>query len=353
MVDRLKNGCILPCRHSQGKKLDVYSFEGGVTDAEGRFVESSLLHERPCDVGGCYEAKMKIEPTTAIFVGYLLNEWGNCLVDGLKKLWFLHTVEGKKLLANGAIVAFITMNNQPLPSHQRELWRLAGFDSSKWILVKEPTRFDEVIVPENSLITYPDETRLFDERFIDVIQTIKNQAIKEANTKALERIYFTRTNLKVKKDYNEQQIEKLFKRLGYEIVSPEKLSIVNQIFLWSTSKHIATTEGSISHSSMFMSSNSNIVILRKANYVNGYQQAADKLSGAKVTYINANHSTCTSKAMPWAGPFYLYITPELEQWSGIKVYQLPIFLKPSYWRYCILAYLRTIKLWFYCLIIHR
>lgn len=337
MIYRYKHGCILPSRHSQGDKLAVYSFDGGVTDSEGRFVELSMLHEKPCDVGGAYKTEMKESSSTVIYIGYLFNAWGHCLTDNMKKLWFLRTEEARRLLSNGARIAFVTLYNKPLPKHQAELWRLAGFDCSDWLLVNEATRFEEVIIPENSFVTYPDESRIYDERFKEIIRTIKSNAIKEADksTETTRKIYFTRTKLKGHKDFNERQIERLFQRLGYEIIPPERLSVVEQISLWANAAEIATTEGSIAHSSMFMRSDGKLTILRKADYVNGYQQAAERLSGVKATYINANHSTRTPKDMPWAGPFFLCITQELERWSGLKVHQLPVQLKPSYWNYCI------------------
>lgn len=345
MIQRLKNASILPCRHSQGEKLKVYSFEGGVVASDGRFVESSMLHESPCDVGGAYLAATKQQHLTVIYIGFLLNVWGHSLTDGLKKLWFLRSSEGQKLLADGAKVAFVTMENMPVAAHQREIWRLAGLDSSDWLHITEPTCFDEVIVPENSFVAYPDETRLFDDRFLDIINTIKANALAETTMPAKEKIYFTRTQLKNHKDANEREIERLFIRLGYEIVAPERLSIVQQISLWAQSKHVATTEGSISHSSMFMTADSNLVILRKANYVNGYQQAANRVSGVLATYFNANHSSCTPSSMPWAGPFYLCVTDELERWSGLTVHRLPVLLHPSYWWYCLTAYARRAKQW--------
>lgn len=166
----------------------------------------------------------------------------------------LDTDEGRNLLAKGAKVTFVTLHNSPLPKHQAELWRLAGFDCSDWLQITEATIFDEVIVPENGFVTYPDESRTYDERFTKTIETIKSNAIKEAgkSIKPIERIYFTRTKLKGHKDFNESQIEKLFRRLEYEIISPERLSIVQQISLWANAADVATTEGSIAHSSMFI-----------------------------------------------------------------------------------------------------
>lgn len=348
-----KDGCVLPCRHKEGEKLTVYSYDGGVVDSDGNFVVASMLHERPCSVGGAYAAAFKREHGKAIYIGYLLSEWGNCLTDGLKKLWFLRTDEGRKMIGEGAKVVFITLHNAPLPTHQRELWRLAGYDCSAWMHITEPTCFDEVAVPENSLTACPDEKRLFDERFVEEMKHIKRKAIEEMGEGFdVERnIYFTRTKLRQSKDSNEKAIERLFKRIGYTIISPEKLSIKEQIYLWANATNVATTEGSIAHASMFMRKGSNLTVLKKADYVNGYQQAANAISGIKATYIKAHHSTCASMAMPWAGPFYLCATPELQEWSGVKMRQFPYFFRPSYWLYCLrsMELLHSVKMLLYLL----
>lgn len=324
-----------------------------MTDCDGNFVTASMLHEQPCSVGGAYKAALKRRHEKVIYIGYLLSEWGNCLTDGLKKLWFLRTGEGRKMLSEGTKVAFVTMQNIPLPAHQAELWRLAGYDSSAWVHVTEPTCFDEVVVPENSFVAHENEQRLFDERFVEEIQGIKCKAIEETGGSVgiVRNIYFTRTKLRHNKDTNEKALERFFKRLGYTIISPEKLSIREQIFLWANATNVAATEGSVAHSSMFMHKGANLVVLRKADYVNGYQQAANAISGINVIYINAHHSTRASKAMPWAGPFYLCVTTELQEWAEVRMRQLPCQLHPSYWLYCLrnMELLRNIKLGLYML----
>lgn len=337
-----KDGRILPCRHKEGEKLTVYSYDGGVVDSDGNFVEASMLHEQPCSVGGAYAATFKRERGKAIYIGFLLSEWGNCLTDGLKKLWFLRTDEGRKLIGQGAKVVFVTMHNAALPAHQAELWRLAGFESSTWMHITEPTSFGEVVVPDNSFVARPDEERLFDERFVEVINCIKRKAVEEmsGSMDIVQNIYFTRTKLRRSKDTNEKSIERLFRHLGYTIIAPEKLSIKRQIFLWANATNVAATEGSIAHSSMFMRKGSNLAVLKKADYVNGYQEAANKIAGVNTTYIKAHHSTCVSKAMPWAGPFYLCVTAELQEWAGVEMRNSPYLLRPSYWLYLI----RNLKL---------
>ena len=164
--------------------------------------------------------------------------------------------------------------------------------------------------------------------------------------------YLTRTSLHSNKDYNEKEIEQLFREKGFDIVAPEKLSVAEQIRLMASSRTVAATEGSVSHNALFMSPGSQLIVLQKADYVNGYQHAANAVADLEVTYIRAHHSVCASKQMPWAGPFYLTVTPELKAWSGGMARKLPLLCRPSYWNYRLknIRLLHSVKLHLYLFI---
>lgn len=352
-VEHYDRGCVLPCKRIS---LTEYRFAGGVTDADGTFAKSSALHEPPCDVGGSYAATMQDCNRTAVFIGFLLPEWGNVLFDSLKKLWFLRTDEGRRMLAQDAVVAYVTWGNAAPPPYQFEIWEMAGYDTSAWLHVTTPTRFHQVILPGNSLKATADETRLFSPLFKMEIERIKAAAFAGSHSgkphDAGGKTYLTRTSLHSNKDYNEKEIEQLFREKGFDIVAPEKLSVAEQIRLMASSRTVAATEGSVSHNALFMSPGSQLIVLQKADYVNGYQHAANAVADLKVTYIRAHHSVCASKQMPWAGPFYLTVTPELKAWSGGMARKLPLLCRPSYWNYRLknIRLLHSVKLHLYLFI---
>ena len=345
-------GRVLPCFK---RNIQVYQYDGGVVDAQGHFVEASGLHEAPCLVGGSYSASCQKSCAKAIYIGFLLSEWGNTITDSLKKLWFLNTPEGKRLLLEGAEVVYVTFENQPLKEYQLELFRLAGFDATKWKQITQPTQFSEVIVPGNSLVTSPNDVRFYYSDFLEIVRKIKLEAAacaaKEGWKFDSEKIYLTRTRWKQGRDSNEKQIEDVFRRLGYQIISPEQLGVARQIMLMSSCSCMAATEGSISHNALFMSSGSELIVLRKADYINDYQLMINEISGLRVTYIPVHHSTKVNEEMPWVGPFYLCLTPQLKAWSGLPLPILPVGLQPQYWKYCLLhsRWLTSLKLKVYLL----
>lgn len=53
---------------------------------------------------------------------------------------------------------------------------------------------------------------------------------------------------------------------------------------------VVATEGSISHNVIFCRSQTDVVILWKSNYVNGYSLVINECKNLNVTYIDANHT---------------------------------------------------------------
>lgn len=342
-----QNAGILPCLR---KNIRVYDYAGGVVTSNGHFISGSGLHEPPCLLGGEYPASFSYFDEVVIYIGFLLPEWGNTITDSLKKLWFLHTEQGRQLLRNGAQVVYVTFENVPLMEYQIELFRLAGFDATVWKHVVRPTRYREVVIPNNSMITTKDDQRFYYPEFVKTVQTIKEQAVLVVQQEGwhfqAEKIYLTRTLWKQGRDSNEKKVENLFRRLGYRIIAPEQFRVAQQIAVLSACSRLAVTEGSIAHNALFLPSGAELVILQKADYINDYQMLLNELADLKVTYIPAHASTRVSKEMPWAGPFYLTITPALRAWSGLDFHIVPVFLQPAYWKYAVLysKCVQTIKL---------
>lgn len=345
-VDHYKGACILPCYRDNPL---VYNYGGGVVTAEGNFVPGSGLHELPCVIGGAYQAEYTVVKKTVIYIGFLLYEWGNTITDSIKKLWYLRTDEGKRLLQEGAQVVYVTFENQSLREYQLELFRLAGFDATQWQQILQPTEFTEVIIPGNSLVTDSQDIRFYYPEFAEMVQSIKSAAQLGNTVPNIEKVYLTRTHWSRKRDSNEMQIEQLFSNLGFQVIAPEQLSVSAQINLMAQAHVVAATEGSVAHNALFMTSGCELIVLQKADYVNNYQLLINVMAQLRVTYLPAHHSVCASKEMPWVGPFYLTVTPELKAWSGTEIRVPALWRQPSYWKYRLLndPFLCRIKLRLY------
>lgn len=305
---------------------------GGVVTANGDFVESSAWHEgKRCDKYEFNESDVIRRDDTCIYMGFYNPCWGHAITDNLKKLWFLKTDKCKDLLAQGAKVIYLTIDNQPMPQYIYRLFALAGVDLSKFELVVDISRFAKIIIPDNSFIADSGQ-RYFTQPYVDTIAKIKANAISQSKIYP-EKIYFTRTQLKSNRDIGEESIEKVFKKKGYTIIAPEQHSVDEQIQMLMHCKLFAATEGSISHNAVFCEPGTDVAIVRKCNDVNKYQMAVNEVADVNVTYIDAHHSTKAPKSAPWVGPFFLYLNSNVRKWANLILLSSPYNFTISWWRY--------------------
>lgn len=320
LCQTISNALILP-----STDYDTFGIiGGGIVTENGEYVDSSAYAE-----GCCRSYEMKIsniqcEDETVVYAGFFLNCYGHGITDNIKKLWWLkqNSWEGK--------IIYITELNAVLPAWQKEIFRLIGIDCDKWFHITTPMRFRKVIIPDNSIINN-NEYRCFTDKFRWLIDCIKANIPNEGQT--YDKIYFTRTGIpNIWREYGERKIEKVFKQRGYQVISPEKLSVTEQIRLMMYCTHFASTEGSCAHNTLFCRPNTEVAILRKADYANSYQLMINKLAQLNITYIDIHHSSRADKLQPWHGPFYMCVTTYLAKYLDFYFY-LPYWLHVSYWVY--------------------
>jgi len=312
---------------------------GGVVTADGVFVESSAWHEgNRCCAYDFDTSLCRADSRTVIYMGFYNPCWGHAITDNLKKLWFLDTEEGHQMLDEGAVPIYITISNLPMPKYIHRLFQLAGVSLADFEHVTELTRFSRIIVPDNSFIADRGQ-RYFTSQYVDIIERIKQNV--SPTVQPTGKIYFTRTGIKSTRERGESDIEKVFQKKGYKIISPEKESVDEQIRLLAGCDAFAATEGSVSHNAVFCPAHTPVTIIRKCNDVNKYQMAVNEVADVDVTYVDAHCSIMTPKDSPWVGPFYLCVNRNLERWAGHHIFHLNRRLRPSWW-----AYLNQQKRWY-------
>lgn len=326
MVD---NGIILP--FVIGGLFDAM---GGVEREDGTFVKSSVFDWR---MHGDYEYNNVISSTDkVIFISFIHKCWGHVITDAIKRLWFIHTHEYAKLKSEGYRLAYISYPDirKDEYSYIHRVFQLCGADLNDMIYVNQPTRFAQVVVPDCSYIQYADYDNCTKE-FVGLIERMKSNIKIEDIPSPYEKIYLTRTKIKSEKDFGEAAVEQLFREKGYEIISPETLSVDSQISIMMKAKHIVATEGSIAHTMMFANRQCKCTVLRKADYINKYQILIAKVFLKNFTYIDANHSVYSRGSRKEDGPFYISPTKHLMNFLGLHICYRPAILSPGFWAYFI------------------
>ncbi len=315
---------------------------GCVLDKNGKVIKDSECYEWK-ENDYCYDISDAIvEHRSVIFLGFLVTVFGHAFTDNLRKAWFLKLDICKQLLDNGAEIVYTTSGNRQLPDWMVYAFSLAGIDISRARIINRLTVFDTVIVPDNSIFAIG-STRLYGMEYVGIINSIKQKCYQDEDLPGYEKVYFSRLKLKHSRDVGERSIIKYFKRVGYMIVAPERLPLLDQIRIMHYCSFFASTEGSVAHLTLFCRPGTNVVLINKAEYINPHQVMINEFANLSVTYIDAHYSSLANRHYPWWGPFYLYPSRFLKRFFGGKHGCLP-FLRVDYWYYLLIYNNLTNKL---------
>ena len=113
-----------------------------------------------------------------IYLGSLPVCWGHYITDGLSKLWFFYTDEGKELLQRGVRVGITTcyVNMDSVPKAYQYIVNVLGLPI-KVEVITDVTHYKTVYCPDNSLFVrggtryYLKEQNEIIDRLIESVQT--------------------------------------------------------------------------------------------------------------------------------------------------------------------------------------
>ena len=316
--------------------------KGGVLDREGNYVSQSGLEAEQIMSGGYAYPKVetRIEERT-VYLGYFLKQWGHFLVDFLPRIWWL--LEHDK---NTKLVYLSKDENTLIDGNYLRVLQLAGINTSLLERVGTVSEYRKLIVPELSLkrpLYWTDSYR----KIIEVIV----HSVGERKT-VDKKIYWTRTNFRKAQEteVGEKQIEAIFKKNGFAVLSPEKISIEDQIYLFSHCEEFAALSGTVPHNIVFAGVNPGrckVTILNKTHRINTIQILLNDFADGDVTYVDCNYSLFP--VSPGSGPFWVGVNKNLlsyiqdRNWKIRKKNLLDKFkMRRYYLKYC-LMYARCVR----------
>ena len=328
--------CAIGREYCSPKKLSVKVLKDamvspgeGLFDGSGKYVQGTSVHDGWPWEGRTAPTCKNLKDEDVVYLGTFNPCWGHCLTDCLQRLWFFYSHEVPSHIKALHFVYSVSPRMAALPNNFLELLKLLGYDVAQLIRIYEPTRFKNIHLPE-SCFYYDREAdmRRYTSEYKSLIDLIVDKACPNVSTSG-KSVYFSRTAWKTNKEIGEKLIENEFSRIGYEIVHPECMSLIEIINTLRSCKRFASTDGSIAHNIVFMKNNAEAVIVRKASYVNAYQDCLNRVSGVKVVYVDANMSNMLyDKDRPWMGPFFLYVNKRLAALtSGRSCFPALLYLK--------------------------
>lgn len=297
-AETIANGIILPFkRPGEGEGI---SAGGGVLYEDGTWAKESAQRIVGAEIDHGYEVnpdECQYVDKKVVYFGAFHPHWGHFLVEQVGRCWYLahHKEEVQDLY-----VAYFRKNDictSPLSGNYLEFLELLGVRKDHIIEVEEPTRFQEVILPELSCRMGIYHKKEYKETF----DAIRDSII--LNKKSYSKIYFTRLKSKELRgtSLGEKRFEKLFRSNGYKTVAPEYLSLKEQVWLMKNCKELAAVSGTLPHNILFANDDIKTVILNRDIVINPYQMHINAIKGVEVTYVDA----CLALLPVFAGGPYL------------------------------------------------
>lgn len=276
----VQRGIVLPLQKRGDCDPALNCYQGGVTDSAFGFVaglerkKGAPLYNLSCKKS-YIAVGVDVRQETVVFGGIIFGHFGHELIDGLTRLWHFarHPEKGLKYV-------FVT---QPGAStqHAEAFFKLAGL---RYEILKQPTQFAEVIVPDEAYMTGEGGNAAWLEWFDHIKARVGNPVDGG-------KVYLTRRQWPAKDGVGEEYFEEFFKGLGYDVVAPEKLSLDEQIRLIAGASHIACTMGTMAHMLAFARTGADVVILlRSPSSVMPAQLAINTLRGFKWRMVDATRN---------------------------------------------------------------
>ena len=284
-VTEVEHAVVLPLRMNEEsrKRFRNGLFEGGlVTYEEDRcnFIAGHYRsYPQPESNRSCTQGYMvnpdeiAIRHETVIYGGLMTSHWGHTMCDTTSRLWYEGTTDERYKYV------FVLTPGQEFP--YQELLDLAGLTADRIEIIREPTQFDRVIVPDQAFFSYSGHFRpewhLFFKRIRDKVELGTH-----------EKIYFTRTALAKDETVNEIYFEDYYRARGYEIISPEKYSMREQVSFIAGAKSIVTTMGTLAHAAaLFSQDDTELVVLNRSREAVAAQASIGQLTKTPTTYVDA------------------------------------------------------------------
>lgn len=293
-------GIVLPLKKSTpGGPLMGY---GGVLDQYGEYVMSSAQIGKGDTLPrfiGKYEydkASEQYYDEIVIYIGAFPNHWGHFLVDMVYRFWYFEECEIPYRIV-------YCSENADMAGVYLDFLSLLGISRDRLLRISVPSRFKQVIIPEQGYMACEYYTKEYGRIFKKIVNNLP-----PISEKPYEKIYMSRAHFSdaQKKEIGEGNIERNFERNGYKVLYMEELSLSEQAFFINHAKRVVALSGTLCHNIVFAGQNTELIILNKTHIINTHQVLIDQMLNIKVYYIDVYLEPFNNFPVSYGGgPFLL------------------------------------------------
>jgi len=315
--DQVENGLVLPLT----KNENSFNQSGGIVDKFGNVNKKSLtLRNSPFKdtnypnwyVGlGGYKISdfnnLAVNNKKVIFLGAFPLHYGHFITEGLARLWIAKIFNPKDYL-------FIYISSGNVKSHYLDFFSEVGIPKDNILRILNPIRFRSIIVPEASI-------RLNDYYHNDFRGSVALNYSKQINLNT-RKIFFTKGN-KNGRSFGDFFISQTLKMNNYELVNPEKLSLIETVKLLSKCSHFAASSGTNIHNSIFLRKGAHIICFNRSSHIHPLQCMIDNMNQLNAIYVDCHLKFDNLNFS--GGPYFFWPSKEFFEFSLILKKRITFF----------------------------
>lgn len=305
-VREIPNGICLPLKYFEKPQKFNHVFSGGCCDAAGNFVAGHSRHaDNTSSNLSCIQAypvsddELVFRDETVIFGGMMIGHWGHLLTDSSARLWYprRHPELHCKIVFVECLLKKFAAKEDWKP-----LLRMAGIDPARVEILRRPTRFRKVIVPDQAVYSL-DAIRPEWIEFFDAVRA-------NAKPSSVSKVYFSRTKFSKNDTQNEDLFESYWREAGFRIVHPEDCTLEEEISLLAGADELVATIGTLSHNFLFAKPGTRATILLRTGVVLRLQLLIGAARGLRSQYVEAFRNPLPTRH--YNGVYFLFPTARFQ-----------------------------------------
>ena len=297
-VREVERGIFLPTQSEfnvdeDGEKKEKYKVYGGICDESFNFITGhQLLNTRYIGnddrhISGSYKVPQEniaYVDETVLYGGTLLEHPGHLIAECFAdRLWWLAQNDDRDI----KIAVEIIWSDGELVGHYssfvKEFLDAFGISEDRLVVIKNPTQFKKIIVPDQSAIPlyycFPYE---FTDGYIKPFQHITGQLAPGEQKK----IYLTKSKLHNKSIIGEEYFIDFFEKKGFAIINPEDYTLKEKAALMYGADEVVTIDGTNALFSVFCKPSVRLTVLtRRLDYWDTPQQLITEALGIKEFFL--------------------------------------------------------------------
>lgn len=310
----VSNAVILPLQKFQHDSL-LFG-RGGVVNEQGTYINTSAISNR---IQGRYDYTVNdYIDKKVVYCGFFINQWGHFLIESISRLWYFFENDA----SIDHYVFFLKKGEKKsISGNFRSFFELLGI-WDKLEFINTPTQYREVVIPELSY----SRLSYYSEQYKRIFTKISESISKHPQHTESQKIYLSRSKIKniEKREFGLQLLDSFFKKNGYKILHPERLTLEELIIYINEADEIATLSGSIHHNLLFARDNKKIILIERNVINNEIQVDINRMKHFKTTYIDANFPIYPVNV--GFGPFIMGNTEFIEKFAK-KLNLIPMDVK--------------------------